>query len=389
MCKKCHQQPPHQPVKTTLWTLPSNIRCAVIGTCLEIAQLKRLANRFRKYTGEVCLDTDYDLHSYFVSVCGNKNPVSVYLNKLLNRQYASHIQLSQKLKSEQQIVAAWASIDRLDVRALSGYFWAFLTLRHLTDSVRDRIYGDIHMISHIAGRNEKSATYRLLEENQRLSNDNLRKDRQLSERARKLVDQGLKIDKLQLQNSHLQHANAQLKDKIAADNPGLVKYKARIAEQQVQIRRLRAQLLALERQQVSHDDDRTLGQAILGTGVADPLVLADSTCDQNCVECIQRDLCGKTILYVGGFARHRKKFERLTQAMNGRFFYHDGGLQQSDHQLDEMIRKADCVFCPVDCVSHSAMGRIKDVARQRDMDCVFLKSASISSFRREVIRYAS
>ena len=381
MCDKCLEPAAQQQPRNTLWSLPSNIRCAVIGSCLEIPQLKRVANRFRKYTSQVDLDTDYALHSYFVSISADRNPVSSYLNKLLNRQYAEQIRHVRRLKSGEEILEAWNSLDRLDVRALSGYFWAMLSNRHITVAVRDRLYGDIHMISHIAGRNDKLAIYRLLEENQRLSNELLKKDRQLLDKGRKLTDQRFRIDKLEQQKRRLDYLLDQLKTSRVQANPAAERDKARIAAQQLKIQRLEQRL-------AERRVDGPEAEPAQPLSSAEPAPDAAS-CDRDCDHCSQRDLCGKTILYVGGFARHRKKFERLTRSMNGQFFYHDGGLQQSEHQLDELIRKADCVFCPVDCVSHSAINRIKNLSRRAQMDCVFLKSASISSFRQEVMRYAS
>ena len=91
---------------------------------------------------------------------------------------------------------------------------------------------------------------------------------------------------------------------------------------------------------------------------------------------------------VGGFARLRNKFQKMTEKINACFLYHDGCVQQSVTQLDDLVKRADAIFCPIDCISHGAVDRIKTVSRNELKDCVFLRSASLSSFKDRIVQYA-
>ena len=49
----------------------------------------------------------------------------------------------------------------------------------------------------------------------------------------------------------------------------------------------------------------------------------------------------------------------LVERLGGCFLHHDGGQTQNIGLLAGFIRRADCVFFPVDCVSHQAMFAVK------------------------------
>ena len=49
----------------------------------------------------------------------------------------------------------------------------------------------------------------------------------------------------------------------------------------------------------------------------------------------------------------------LIETLGGSFLHHDGGQMQNISLLAGLVRRADCVFFPVDCVSHQAMFAVK------------------------------
>ena len=59
---------------------------------------------------------------------------------------------------------------------------------------------------------------------------------------------------------------------------------------------------------------------------------------------------------------------------------HDGGLEDSTSLLPGMISTADAVYFPVDCISHRAALRVKELCRESGKPFVPLRSASLASF---------
>jgi hypothetical protein len=97
-------------------------------------------------------------------------------------------------------------------------------------------------------------------------------------------------------------------------------------------------------------------------------------------DCPGPDLCGRRILYVGGRNRQVAHFRALVAQRNGELLHHDGGLSESTTRLAAMIRSADAVLCPVECVSHDACRRVKRLCRRAAKPFVPLRSASLACF---------
>lgn len=387
MCKHCSASDEHQQSRMQLWQMPANLRCAVIGTCLDIPQLKKVLRRFPSETVAYELVSDYQIHSYCVSISTSKNPISQQLNKTLNRLYEGTIRQTCNNKTEQELLSQWRGIDTSNVKTIAGNFWALLINKHSTEALRDEIYGDVHMISHIAGQENRNGVRQLRESHQRLTHENKKQQRLLEQKNRKIADLSNQLKQL---NQQLVQSQLKTEDKTKQLNAldDEVGQRRKIKQQQQLIHSLQNQLNKAQTTSTETVTPKTHFNPMRQNS----LKKAEATvkqCQGECADCQQTDLCGKKILYVGGFSRHRKKFQKITESIGGQFFYHDGGKQQSEHQLDDLVKKADAVFCPVDCVSHSAIGRIKSLVKSHCKDCIYLKSASLSSFKNEVNRYAS
>jgi uncharacterized iron-regulated protein len=58
-----------------LWELSHKLHCPVIGTCLEVAELRKIVRNLGIEQGSVL--TDYDVHVSFVSAADTKNLLSL------------------------------------------------------------------------------------------------------------------------------------------------------------------------------------------------------------------------------------------------------------------------------------------------------------------------
>lgn len=90
------------------------------------------------------------------------------------------------------------------------------------------------------------------------------------------------------------------------------------------------------------------------------------------------DLKGRRILYVGGRNR-TPHVRRLIEERNGRFEYHDGGMEESMDRLGTLLKRADAVLFPVNFVSHSALNKVKSLCRSMDKPYFPLRHSGLDS----------
>lgn len=105
-----------------------------------------------------------------------------------------------------------------------------------------------------------------------------------------------------------------------------------------------------------------------------------ATCeDQDTERCPGPDLCGKTVLYVGGRQNLVPMYRRLIEKHGGHFLHHDGGIEVARTKLPKMLTAADVVVCPVDCVSHYACNCMKKICKRYQKPFVMMRSSGLSS----------
>ena len=68
--------------------------------------------------------------------------------------------------------------------------------------------------------------------------------------------------------------------------------------------------------------------------------------------------------------------------MGARFAFHDGGIEDSVHRLDQQLCTADVVVCQAGCLNHEAYRRVKGHCRRLDKPCLYVERPSLSLFAR-------
>jgi Uncharacterized protein conserved in bacteria (DUF2325) len=91
------------------------------------------------------------------------------------------------------------------------------------------------------------------------------------------------------------------------------------------------------------------------------------------------DLSGRTVLYVGGRANQIPQLKAIVERTGARLLHHDGGIEHSSALLPGLISRADCLFFPVDCISHDAVATIKRLCRQLEKPYHPLRTASLAA----------
>jgi Skp family chaperone for outer membrane proteins len=99
-------------------------------------------------------------------------------------------------------------------------------------------------------------------------------------------------------------------------------------------------------------------------------------------------LNGKRVAFVGGLESFAPHYQQVVEHLNGTFYFHSGNCTGGRGELEKLVGKADVVFCPVDCNSHHACRHVKKACKLTGKPCCFLRSSSLSTFRRELARFA-
>jgi len=137
-------------------------------------------------------------------------------------------------------------------------------------------------------------------------------------------------------------------------------------------------------EQRSQEQAREL--AILENQFFDRLSEEQSPCsicaDKDTSNCPGLNLCGKTVLYVGGLHKMVPHYRQLVEQSGGRFLHHDGGKEASRNILPKLLNTADAVLCPIDCVSHDACKCVKKMCKRYQKPFVPMRSSGLSSLAR-------
>lgn len=386
-----------------LWELDPRLHCSIIGTCLTLEDLRRICRRAAISVERPM--TDYELHHAFVHVAASPVTVARLANKTLDRKHRQAIDRYARAKSPAELQALWD--EALESGQVPGAYWALLTHPLVNDALVDRAAGEVHMLSHLAGASRR-ADLRRLDALERRSSELQQQLAQAKDAARRrLEDKNKTIAELRRQlramrdlKAALAEAQARLarlegggawmelraeaeryagelaaaRRREAEARAALERWQRRAERQAQRLRGLRQALHASRR------DERRPGRDLAEGARLAPL------CGRDCPEadpgCPGVDLCGRCILYVGGRPNLTPHLSDLVRRCNGRLLQHDGGREDPPARLAALLPQADVVVCPLDCVSHDAVRRVKGYCRQHAKRLLLLPSASLSTFAR-------
>ncbi|MCK5897163.1 MAG: DUF2325 domain-containing protein [Cocleimonas sp.] len=381
------------------WDIQSRYHCSALGTCLTLQELRQIAKKAR-ITG-ISTWSDYDMHVSFLHTLDVKCHISTLVNKALDKKYKLIIQQISKTKNEQDRIEIWNKA--VVTGNVTGAFWALLTHPATTENTLFQIYGKVHMLSHLSGasaRIDMKEFYSLEQHNKRLADKIKQKEESNSKKLQKIESQLFQA------NAQLSNAFKKIKTlELAQKELDAIKNKPFVENLQHQLKQC-----TIELNNVNENNQRSAKSAIKWKQYAIREQLEKQQLQQqlnkfvkekkstenhlinlpnnqedkveNCHTCINTnsDLCGRCVLYVGGRNSQCSHFRQLVEQQNGQFIHHDGGREDSYQKLASIVTKADVVFCPLDCVSHTAMNLVKRHCQNNTKQLVYIPHASLSAF---------
>jgi len=370
--------------RTRIWEFGTNLHCSIIGTCLSTAELRDVLEKLQvKDAGAV---SNHDLHVVGVTLAGHRGGGAKFVQKALDRRHRSAIARYAKAKQTTDLVALWE--ESLKQGDIPGAYWAVLTHPATTEDVIKRVFGDVHMLSHLMGAANRADIRRLRQleqENEALVAKVERQQCRLNEgfAARDRIIRQLNDMMAHRANERAgrpslseEHRDKSDLDALFQDlNRRLARETARRERAERQAQHLLAALDEKERLLQTHQKESASYREELDAAEQQLAVLVEPEArkPQGPV-----DLSGLTLLYVGGRAHQVPGFKEVIERTGARFLHHDGGIEDNSALIPGLVGRADRVFFPVDCISHDAMATTKRLCRAMTKIYEPLRTASLS-----------
>ncbi|WPB58402.1 DUF2325 domain-containing protein [Xylophilus sp. GOD-11R] len=373
-----------RPGRLKLADLDTNFQCSIIGTCLSTAALRKLMSRFIHVEGIA----DLDIHHEAVWLASQPCPASKALHKALDRQHESTLLRFSRIGDTVELLALWdAALRSGDI---PGAYWAVLTHRHATTEVRSKVFGDVHMLSHLVGAANRADIRRLVALEQ--ANGELRQQVEHYQERHIAREQALASLQQSLSEAHRSLEEARqgapaapapraLRDPVAAagEQVALQTQRREAAEQAAASAQAAAATLAeeaayLRRHAGELAAELEAAEAQLRELAGDPQDDAGTTTNAH------HRLDGRRILYVGGRPSSTPSIRALVERHGGVFRHHDGGLEDRKGLLSASVAWAELVVFPVDCVDHDSVGQLKRLCARQGIEFRPLRSAGLGSF---------
>lgn len=388
-------------MRLKLWELDHKCHCPLVGVCFDLAEIRKHVARLIRLPQK---STDFEVHVIAVRECAKRTPLSVLLQKELDRRFNLDIQQAKQAKTVEQLQRHWRVA--VDHGTIAGALWAICTHPLASEITRHEIYAEVHMLQHQVGahqRAEQRMVRLLREENAGLGREIAtlqervvqykdERDREHQELKQTLYVTTLERRTLerQLQEARddiaLLRAGAKIEPEHGAQKIAAMLERIQNSEDKAQALAEQAKTLQTELTNTQRDlnlVEKTLQNTLIEQQARGPSCIED--CDQCTLsneECLT--LKGFHVLCVGGLNQITPQYRRVVEKLGGTFAHHDGGVEEKIGRLDAAIAAADAVICQTGFVSHNAYWRVKDSCKKTGKPCAFVPKPGLSGFIRSL-----
>ncbi len=370
-----------------VWEVDQVFRCPLVGMCLSVAEQRSLC---RKVGAGVQAKSDFAVHEMVVATMSAENPLSRKLESLLSRKFESANSVFLSMP-EGEFLDHWrGSLARGEY---AGMLWA-AAVRPLSHVGLVEVFGTLHMAMH-----EHAKAYGALKSSVAVAEKHCADARVHKREAEKEIGI-LRSENAQLRQT-LTRTQAMLEqerrgkpgapgvsDANMSEDPEHRRLAARLdrlemelAAKDGEIGELRAALREAEKEQHRLQDEFLAHLAMEESAAASftPGECDGGDCDP---QCPSYDLCKKRVLIVGGIERMEKAYRKLVEERGGILEYHAGHMKSGGKGLESSVQRADLVLCPVNCNSHGACLKVKNLGKKFRKPVHMLSNFSLSAVAR-------
>ncbi|MGH1417980.1 MAG: DUF2325 domain-containing protein [Hyphomicrobiaceae bacterium] len=364
-----------------IWQIRNHTQCSVVGTCLSHGDLLQVLKRCKLKADPSV--TPYELHGHFVEHTMKDGPIARALQKMLDKRYAGILRLVGRTDDHKELVDLWQR--EYTAGRVAGAYWAFQTYAHIPEALHVRIFGEVHMLSHVLGRTVHSTAERASELEARTSDLEAKLMRQSKRQTRALAGRDQHIRSLQ--DKLLAKSSAK-----KSPQPSFEQRERVLKASAVTLER-RQRALSAARERAKRSETRVAElekEAEMLRALVDRLTAREVSSTYTGEDCPGALACrldlpeGETlkVLYLGGRTGTVAKLRNIAETAAAEFLHHDGGKQEAFARIEGLVSRSHVVFCPVDCVSHRACLFAKDQCRRQQKAFVPLRSSGGMTFAR-------
>jgi hypothetical protein len=390
---------PPAPRRRKLWEVEEKHHCPVIGSCLSLEELKKIARK-GGFSGNSF--DPYRLHVEAVSLSCSRNAAAEAMHKLLERKYALIISRFERAKTDAEVRALWR--ECLERGEVAGPMWAVLTHKAASHDTRQAVYGEVHMLSHQVGAGQ-AADLRRLEWLERQRGELAAENHRLKDEMHQQAEQAGRLRQMlaaeQAQSAHLEPLLNRVRElesgqaMVAIGRQLMLAQaqaaRAREAEARIQALEEKVGVLRTEKARLTreHDEISLERDALEQLWVSDasPQETPAANCDGDCGAC-PGSLRGRCVLCVGGRTPLLPQYRALAERLGVRLIHHDGGREEALARLPDLLNASDAVICPTDCVGHLAYYQLKKHCKQNGKPCVLTRNSGVAGFAAALTRLA-
>jgi len=364
-----------------LWEIPTACHCAIIGVCLPMDVLRRLAGRVL-----ISPDTvdDYALHNRAVQVAIERNPFSQIIQDELDARYAAEIKQARKLRDLAALDAVWRHATQHG--NVAGMLWAVLSHPLCNFALSESISHQMHMLQHQAGAAmhlDVARYHALTEENaaltRALAKAQQRCEAMVQEKCSMIDQLNAQLMRMRTEFIALDRERQNLQTELDALRTSMPSHHAQLRlSEQLEYQQNRCNQLSLENARLNKLLTRQ--QTATPPPRHTPPCAVPKTADTPAAPEIA--LQGQRILCVGGRESAVGIYREIVEQAGGHLLHHDGGIKDRLVQLDAILRATDLVICQTGCISHNAYWRVKDHCKRTGKRCAFVEAPSTTGLAR-------
>lgn len=361
-----------------LWEIDAGLQCSIIGTCTCHDDLVRIAQKLKLALPRGA--SDYDVHSAFVQSAHLPGPMARALQKLLESRYATIMRKVRATGEADALAELWTR--ERDAGRVAGAYWAFLCHDHVPRDLQTRIFGEVHMLSHLLGRTVSRSAGLVSELQARIDDLEARHARQQERHRVVVAEREAALAKLAARDRP-PAALGVLRDSRTAALRQISARSATRRERALLSARSRARSAEFEVVRLGVEVERLRALVIEAAAAAPFAAVAQPVCPAAaaCDAAVREDIA-RRVLYIGGRSGAIDTLRRIAAERRAELIHHDGGEEMSVKRIDGLVEGCDAVFCPVDCVSHQACLKAKALCRKHGKPFVPLRSSGAASFER-------
>ncbi|MBI5248026.1 MAG: DUF2325 domain-containing protein [Desulfomonile tiedjei] len=372
-----------------IWELQHTTVCKVVGMALDLEDLKKIGRKFGLVFHEVCIDEEFALHSALVGMCGKEGNIARHVQKLIERR---SLRYAKRLahQSAHEIAEIVLNGDENTGIPLWAILWHLATSRVSdSDSLETALFGRIHILEH-----------KLLKDfwNER-EDDGGNADAELRDEINGLRKEVIRLRSL---NADLEKAKQLLTARLNQSSEIFVRSPSPPSndtlgpsnDQDKKVRRLRNLLEESRKKNQGLEEECSRAKRQMEFLTQELLSHDSSNCTENeksindgCPCQLTHCLRGKRIAMVGGIDSLEAHYKNLVERSGGEFCRHNGRCCRGERRLEECIRSADLVVCPISVNSHFGANGVKKVCRRYGIDCCFPDSAGLGSLRNTLLQH--